>query len=364
MKILCIEDDAGLLYLLQSALEQAQMQFMGVSSGDAGLELLNKETFDAIVVDQQMPGLTGLEVIRTIIESKIEAPIIMVTGEGNEDVAVEAIRSGASDYLVKDANLAYLKILPSVILQVINQRDLTLAREAAERNLQLEKDRSTLLSQFIQNASHEFFTPLSVITTSTDLLQHYVDQPKPLQHVYRIKEQSEIIQHLVGDLVKLAGLDMQSSLEVESVNMNRLIQDVCSRFDELVTKNELNFILEVPDNPIVTLARIPDLFDALTELIDNACRYSQANDTVRVELGTSDGKVIIRIQDTGIGISEEHHVHIFERFYRVDKAQSTRGLGLGLSIASRIIELHHGEIKVESELDKGTTMIVILPGKT
>ncbi len=361
MQILCIEDDEGLLYLLRQALENARFLVTEALSGVQGLHLLQEGSFDVILIDHEMPMMTGIEVIRQIQALHYDVPIIMLTGAGNEEIAVQALRSGASDYLVKDTSLGYLKILPLVIQRVIAERELNQAHQAAERALHLEKERSKLLSQFIQNASHEFRTPLTMIKLSSYLLGQTSEETKQQTYISRIQTQADAILNLVEHLVQLARLDSTTAFNLVSVDLKALLGRIVRQKSELMAAKKLALNLDLPEKPVPLLANGDELADALGELINNACRYSNLDGVIHITLRCENMKATITIRDTGIGMTNEQITHIFERFYRVDEAHSTRGFGLGLPIAARIIELHHGEITVVSELGKGTSVVVSLP---
>ena len=361
MHVLYIEDDEGLLYLLGKSLEDAGFSFTGASNGEQGLKLLQERQFDAVVIDQEMPYMTGLEVIQRAKELDHKSPIIMVTGAGNEEVAVQAMRMGASDYLVKDSNLVYLHILPSVIRQVIHERELVEARQAAEQQLQLERDRSRLLSEFIRDASHEFRTPLTIIKTSLHLLSSFCDQPKQLRYVTQVQEQTDSISGLVNRLLRLARLDNATTVDAQPVPLKSMIREIVELKRSVIEENNIKIDLDLPAETVNIPGDEDELVDTFTELLDNALRFSEPGSRIEIELCMAPMTATITIRDVGIGMSDEELSHIFERFYRVDDAHSTPGFGLGLPIAARVIELHHGDIHVESAPGKGTTVTVILP---
>ena len=361
MHVLCVEDDEGLLYLLHKSLEEANIVVTEALNGEQGLQLLQDGNYDAVVIDHEMPIVTGLEVIHRMKLTHNLTPIIMVTGAGSEEVAVEAMRLGASDYLVKDTNLTYLKILPSVIRQVIHERELAEAHQAVERALQLERERSKLLAQFIQDASHEFRTPLTLIQTACFLLERISEEPKQQTYIQRIHRHADSILKLVEHLLQLAILDNTPSLNLVSVELKSLLDIVTEQKNRQIVDKKLQLQLDLPENPFRVLAASDELSNALGELIDNACRYSSPDGVLHVALECANGVATITIRDTGIGMSDEQVSHIFERFYRVDEAHSTPGFGLGLPIVARIIELHHGEISVASEVGKGTSVTIRLP---
>jgi signal transduction histidine kinase len=230
-----------------------------------------------------------------------------------------------------------------------------------ERALQLEKDRSGLLSEFIQDASHEFRTPLTLIQMSLDGLGRISPEEKQQKYIQRIKQQSDAILKLVDDLIYLARLDNISSLELEPIVLNNLIKAAVGQVEGMIEAKNIQFTLELPDQPLRILGDRVELANALAELIRNACNYSNPDSLLTVTLDRDDLTAVITIRDTGIGMTDEQVSRMFERFYRANEAHTTRGFGLGLPIVSRIIDLHHGEISVASEIGQGTTIMIGLP---
>lgn len=361
MHILCIDDDEGLLYLLRSALENTGHTITAFTDSEEGFQHLSAEPFDAVIVDHEMPKMTGLEVLFRARSLKSAPPIIMVTGAGNEEIAAEAIRLGASDYVVKDTQLGYLKIIPSVIEQVVHERELAQKHQAIARAFQLERDRSRLLSEFIQNASHEFRTPLTLIQMALDSLGRISPDEKQQKHIQRIKQQSDAILTLVDSLIHLTKLDNTSALPLEPVVLNSLIKAAVEQAGGMIEAKALQFTLELPDQPLRIRGDRVELASALVELIRNACTYSNPDGMLTITLERGDSSAIITIRDTGIGMTGEQVSRMFERFYRADKAHTTRGFGLGLPVVARVIDLHHGEIGVTSEINQGTTITISLP---
>jgi PAS domain S-box-containing protein len=136
-----MEDDPGLSQLMQKRLQRQGYQVVIAGNGEEGLALARKESYDLLVVDYNMPFLGGLEVIRTLIASGSAVPMIMVTGEGNESVAVEAIKVGAADYIVKDVELRFLELLPSVIHQALYRQQLLIDRKRMEEQVRQSEER-------------------------------------------------------------------------------------------------------------------------------------------------------------------------------------------------------------------------------
>lgn len=361
MKILCVDDDEGLQYLLRSALETLDYQVTICLDSEEALPLLQTTKFDVVILDQEMPKKSGLEIVKLAQSLPEKPPIIMLTGAGNEVIAVEAMRLGASDYVVKDINLVYLKILPSVIQQVVQERELTQRQQAAERAAQVEKERSRLLAQFIRDASHEFRIPLTIIQSSGELLGRMVGEPREQEYVNRILQQCQRIVSLVDHLIQLSRLENTAALQLKAVSLTTLLQEALARKSRLLVEKNIDVQLDLGTEAVPVLADADELVDAFVELIDNARLACKPGDTLHVALAVDQGMAKVIVRDTGIGMTETQLLHIFERFYRVDEAHTTPGFGLGLPIVKRIFDLHQGTVCITSEAGQGTTVITTLP---
>jgi signal transduction histidine kinase len=292
----------------------------------------------------------------------------MVTGAGSEAIAVDAMRFGASDYVVKDVNLVYLKILPSVIQQVVEARELRQrqlaaerAAEAAERTAQEEQERSRLLGQFIRDASHEFRLPLAVIQSSTELLGRTVTEPKQQTYVKRVLQQTGRILSLVDHLIQLSRLENATTLLLQPCTVQEVVAKVVARKRARLAEKSLTLEQEIAPEAITVLADADELVDALAELFDNALTAARPDSTLTLRVWCEGEKAKIALADEGVGMSDEQRARIFERFYRVDEAHSTPGFGLGMPVVARIVELHGGTVEVSSTLGVGTEVVFTLP---
>ena len=216
---------------------------------------------------------------------------------------------------------------------------------------------------FVANASHELKTPAASIQAAAETLRHAAaDDPAA---VPRFAEQLETeamrLTRIVADLLDLSRLESGSDLG-ERVRLDAIVREDCARFRDQALRAGLTLSVDAAD---VTAVRgsARDLSLLVRNLVDNAIRYTGPGGTVRVTLVAEDGRVRLRVSDTGVGIPSRDLARIFERFYRVDRARSreTGGTGLGLAIVKHVAENHGGEVTVESELGVGTTFTVDLP---
>jgi len=227
----------------------------------------------------------------------------------------------------------------------------------------LEKEKARILASFIESASHDLNTPLTIINTSLYLLERISDPNARKDRLQLVKEQVAHLQSLIADLINMARLDGISEPELRPLDLNELltaIQD--SALASLTKDRQLAIDFSLSDLPLLVQANADLLQQALLNIIQNAIQYTPDNGTVSIEAKMQSGSAVISIKDSGVGIAEADLPHIFERFYRADKARTERGhSGLGLAMAKKIIDVHGGRIDVVSAPDQGSTFQIILP---
>jgi len=217
--------------------------------------------------------------------------------------------------------------------------------------------------QFTADASHELRTPLSVIEAETTLTLRRERSPEDYQKsLESINEEVAYMSSILEKLLMLARADAgKEQINYHDVNLKQLSAALAPDIEMLAREKGLQFVFTADTDLMITGDEIK-LKQLLLNLLDNALKYT-AQGSVSLSLSRSDNNAVITVTDTGIGIPEEHLAHIFERFYRVDKARSRseHGTGLGLTIVKYITEAHNGKIKVVSQPGKGSTFIVTLP---
>jgi len=222
------------------------------------------------------------------------------------------------------------------------------------------------MKQFTADASHELRAPVSLIRTTAEVAAQKRDRPAAeyLQALDEILEESERTSQVVDSLMLLARADSgKETLEPAVADLCAILRGAVEQGGKLVRNHGLNFLAQVPDGPIWIEADAEALRRALLILIDNAAKYTPPGGSVTVRFEARNGLGVASVADTGIGISKEDVAHIFDRFWRADKARSRElgGAGLGLSIAKWIVETHRGSIDVESDPGKGSTFYIRVP---
>jgi len=222
------------------------------------------------------------------------------------------------------------------------------------------------MAQFTADASHELRAPVSLIRTTAEVAALRRDRPASeyLEALDEILEEAERTSQVVDSLMLLARSDAGSAnIELHDMDARSVVREAAEQGEKLARANSLEFRLVSPDAPVPVEADPESLRRALLILIDNAMKYTPRGGSVRVTLCAGNGQAVISVLDTGIGIAEDDLPHIFDRFWRADRARTREraGAGLGLSIAKQIIEMHSGTISVESQPAKGSSFRIELP---
>lgn len=241
-------------------------------------------------------------------------------------------------------------------------RDITEREEAQQRELSLtlESERSDLLRRFIEKTSHEFRTPLTVISSSAALMARS-ESPENRQ------AKAEVIQAYINEMSKLVDMMLTITRLESGATMPFSSVDVPA----LLSIASHNLLIQYGDTPRLRqkwASDLPaiqgssvDLTEAITHILDNAYQFTPPDGVITIKTGQEDHHVWVKVRDTGSGMDDATLQHVFEIFWRRDEAHSTPGFGLGLPIAQKIIEMHNGDIEIESAPDEGTTVTIRLP---
>jgi signal transduction histidine kinase len=222
--------------------------------------------------------------------------------------------------------------------------------------------------QFAADASHELRTPLAVVMASAELLQNdpSIKSPFLKQVIEDVRDEVKKMTKLVGDLLVVARSDNKAlKLKPSKFDFGAVVAQTARLMAPLAEQKKITLVADRLPKAVIH-ADEQKIRQLVLILVDNAVKYTPEGGTVTVEFRKAEkGKVSLAVADTGIGISPEDQEKVFDSFYRVDKARSREmgGNGMGLAIAQEIVNLHQGDIRIESELGKGTTFIVTLKTK-
>lgn len=361
-RILVVEDNEPLLGAIQATLEVEGYTVYTATDGEKALQVLEETHPDLIVADIMMPNMDGYALYRAVRARPeyVATPFIFLTAKAEREDILIGKALGAEDYLTKPLD-------PEELLVAIRARlDRAQAiQEAAESEL------DELKQQIINVMGHELRTPLTYVIGYAELALSDVSSTPDEEmrgFLAGIQRGAERLSHLVDDLLLLIRID-SGRAETEfcklahiETELGPLVDRAIRRNKERATERGIELETEIPrDLPPIWLCD-PLLVNALERLVDNAVKFSQAGDRVTVRARGTEGGVEIAVADEGVGIHPRHLPHLFERFRQIDRAErEQQGAGLGLHIAYRLVELHDGEIEVESTPGEGSTFTVRLP---
>lgn len=392
LKILIVDDDEVDRMAVYRALKKAGVSMIVVEAEDCDTALfhLKSSSFDCVFLDYRLPDKDGLELLKELELTEIRVPLIVLTGQGDERIAVELMKAGAADYLSKS------RISPETLSQVLRnairihqaEMEVELAnkrlRESNEllihKNQELEKQRqqielqnqqllevSRLKSQFLANMSHELRTPMNAIMGFSQLLlRQYPDPltPRQMDMVQRIFNNGQHLLTMLNEVLDFSKIESgRLELNLEKFDLAHLITITTEELRCLADekKLELNVHIELENSDIFNdkncCRRI------LVNLISNAIKFTEFG-YIKIKVwDLPNERIAINVEDSGVGIAQEHLKVIFKAFQQVDQSITRKhaGTGLGLAITNTLVEVMGGKIAVDSTVRKGSTFRVELP---
>ena len=379
LQILMIEDNKDHAFLTLKMLERSfpAARIEIAETAAQAFEKVSAQPWDIILSDYNLPDKDGLSILKELKERNCDIPFVIMTGAGDEKLAVEAMQAGAYNYLVKDE--VYLSTLPRVIQDAMvkhadrKERE-RLQQEIREKNFALEraneelKKLDQLKSEFIASVSHEFRTPLNSIRESIALISEGVVKlgDKQGDRVFEIaKNNVNRLALLIDDLLDFAKLEAgRMRMDKQQYDMLLIIQEVIDSMKGLAEKKGIKLVCQPDSSRPFIHADKSRLVQVLMNLVDNAIKFTPPGGSITVHMAAKGSQVKVAVEDTGVGIPSDHLVKIFDKFEQVryhHPGTEIRGTGLGLAISKQIVELHGGQIWAESEAGKGSQFVFTLP---
>lgn len=354
-RLLVIDDEAALMRSLCETLRDRGYATTGVTSAQAGLELLRRERFDLLLLDLALPEMDGITLLREALAGDALLVGIIMTGEGTIGSAVEAMRSGAYDYIQKPFKLsAIVPVLQRALaLRALRAENEALGQQLRARAADLEATNREL-DAFTRTASHDLRTPLSAVAGLTGLLLQRYGAGLPEQASRWLQQADGEVRRMLGlldDLMRLSRLGRQV-LALQPVDMAALVRGVA---DELRGREPARPIeLRVGPLPAAT-ADAALLRQVFVNLLSNALKFTRGRNPAVIEIGCeSGGRVpVYHVRDNGIGFDMAHAGKLFGAFERLHGQAGYEGSGVGLSIVQRIVQRHGGRTWAESAPDRG-----------
>ncbi|MBI4266788.1 MAG: response regulator [Chloroflexi bacterium] len=369
IKVLVVDDseqDAALVLRELRKAGYAPVTHKRVQSAAEMSAALDDGAWDIVLCDYVMPNFSGMAALELLHGKGLDIPFIIVSGQIGEDVAVEVMKAGAHDYILK-GNLKRLG--PAVQREIHDARVRQEGREkeaelrAKEEELRLTLKVDALKDEFISMVSHEIKTPLPVIIGSLSVaIMEGVSREEALSLIKSAIDHAEILAGMVENLLDLSRSQAKRLLlEKEPLNIEQVMCAIADRLRGKSTLHRLN--VEAPAGlPRVSVDRIR-LERVLHNLVDNAIKYSPMGGEVRLCARYEDNQMVVTVSDQGMGISPENQARLFHSFERLetDAKVNIPGIGLGLNVCRILVEAHDGHIWVESELGRGAKFCFTIP---
>ena len=334
MNVLVIDDESSVGTLLRFNLRQKGFDVDTAASAAEGYAKAQAEPFDLVILDVALPGIDGIEMLKKVKSTRPEIEVIVLTGHGSEENADEGIRLGAFDYLMKPLDSDRL---------LLSVRNALAARRMSVHNKQLLNDLQCA-NQDLERRVQERTAELAEAKLPEDFERAFaagIQADKPAERA--------ALYYATGELARLRG---KSALAADLLEMYEVVAE------------EQNLEMEGRVTPGLTILGNRHLLaQALSNLLENAIKYTPAGGRVMVSLEMQSREAHIQVSDTGMGIAAEEQPKIFQRFYRCDASRSEAGMGLGLSLARALAESLGGSLTVRSIPYQGSTFTLSIPSQ-
>jgi two-component system sensor histidine kinase/response regulator len=370
-RILVVDDEEGIREGCRRALEPQGFTIETAATIQEGLCKIQEDDFNLVLLDVMMPDGRGIDLLAPIHEKDPDTVSVIITGYATVELAVEAIKQGAYDFISKPFTTDLLLMtvnqglerrrlsLEAKRLQAVEQEAAELAR-AKEEMERLDKFKTA----FTLTVAHELRAPVTALQSFLlAMLKGYVAPDQQQDVLQRAIRRTQELLDLVDDLLNLAAAREElTPPKRKTLSLADSLEEVVPLLRAQAEEKGITFAMEIRQRPPVKAN--PDQMGQLwTNLISNAIKYTLAGGQVIITLDEKGGQAVGTVKDTGIGIAPEDQEKIFEEFYRTPQAKEVapRGTGLGLPLVKRIVEAHGGAIEVESALGQGSRFTFRLP---
>ena len=358
-KILVVDDEETLRLTLKTRLRSAGFEIDVASDGKEALEKLKHDAFDAVLLDINMPRMNGIEALDHIAQLYPKTEVIMLTGFADFSMAIDCLKKGAKDYLVK----------PIEPTELITRLKSLLRAKASERKLH------ALQQEYMSTFLHDLHGPLTTIDST---FEHFLEGKSGTlskEQGFLLKYAGDLSNRMfkrVKDMIDLSQFEAGAmKLEPKPVDVGTLAETVCIRYDILARGKGLTLHKSIQHNLPQVNCDFDKVVQAVDNILDNAIKFTDERGAITVSVARTkvdDDKkkvdsILCSVKDTGEGIAADELPLVFHKYKEqlVNKPRELKTTKLGLVITKHIVEAHGGKIWVESDVGKGTTFFFTLP---
>jgi two-component system, sensor histidine kinase and response regulator len=361
-KILIVDDEIAQMKALCNTLKDHGYETVGFSSARPALAELEKTEFDLLLSDLMMPEMNGIELLQGVLKKSANTVCIIMTGEGTIATAVEAMKSGALDYILKPFKLsAILPVLDRALaVRRLRLENTVLAQRVEERTAQLEAANKEL-EAFSYSVSHDLRAPLRHIGGFAQLLAQsepaFSEQGK--RYLDLINNAAGQMDQLIGDLLDFSR-NSRIEMQQTKVDLQNLVETLLQDLLPEMEGRKINWT----KNPLPPVQGDPSLLrQVFSNLILNAVKYSRTREVAEIEIGCSgqtENEITIFVRDNGVGFDMKYAAKLFGVFQRLHGADEFEGTGIGLANVRRIVARHGGRTWAEAKINEGATFFFTL----
>jgi signal transduction histidine kinase len=369
-RILIVDDEVRQMNALCDTLRDQDYDVTGYASSAAALAALREQRFDLLLTDLMMPDMDGIGLLRAAHEVDPDLVGVLMTGHGTIDTAVEAMKAGALDYILKPFKLSVVLPVLSRALTVrrLRMENAVLEKSVRDRTAELEVANRELeaankeLEAFSYSVSHDLRTPLRHIDGFSQILadSHGKELTEPAQRLLlKVREGAKRLGLLIDELLNFSRLSRQP-LVARKVNLSELVKTVLSELEPEREGRQVEIRLgDLPD----CMGDLGLLRQVFINLLSNAQKFTRHRAPAVIEVGCErkNGELLCSVRDNGAGFDMKYASRLFGVFQRLHSDAQFPGTGVGLSIVQRIIHRHGGRIWVDAEVDKGACFQFTLP---
>ncbi|OGF47697.1 MAG: hypothetical protein A2452_03445 [Candidatus Firestonebacteria bacterium RIFOXYC2_FULL_39_67] len=370
--VLVIDDEQDLREMLSFTLMNEGYNVLTAANGKLGVEKAEKEDVDVIISDIKMPEMDGITVLGKVKEMKPGIEVIMATGFGTMETAIESLRKGAFDFIHKPYNIDQL------IALIIKACETKKLKSQVISLQQMDK----LKDEFLSIVSHELKTPLASISGAIQLLMddEGVDEETLIKNnsqenqklLKMISRNADKIRKLIDNLLDFAKMESGFwELKITDIKMPEIMDDIPVTVKPVASLKNIEVVMgtslsgqKYDCEKLLFKGDMDQIGRVVVNFVTNAVKYTPENGKVCVWAEKSENDIKVVVEDNGKGIAAENLQKVFDKFYRVDQhlKKLEAGFGLGLAICKKIIELHKGKLWAESDgLGKGSRFIFTIP---
>jgi signal transduction histidine kinase len=367
LQVLVIDDEQGMRLGIERSLRNFQVKLENgdevlsfeveqAETAEEGMKKIEASKPHILLLDNKLPGMSGIELLEQILDQELEILTIMITAYASIETAVRATKGGAYDFLPKPFTPAELK---NVVRKAANHIAVTM------RARELEAERRKVRFQFISVLAHELKSPINAVDSYLQIMREGSagDDPEVYKNmVDRSLRRIEYMRKLITDLLDMTRIESgQRDRQISPVDLKELAQVSIDAVESMAAERGISIHLEEKNGRKFS-ADPSEIEIILNNLVSNAVKYNRDGGRVDVSIDFDEDAAYISVSDTGIGMSEEEREKLFHDFVRIKKKETMNilGSGLGLSIVKKIIDLYDGSVRIDSTPGEGSTFHVTL----